>query len=100
MSPTCHCQAAFNGKLKKLFSPKKGVADGIRETLETIDFGGHWYGPYALGVPESAGSFVDIAGYIRAELGHVAPVQVSCGVLLHPQAARSAELMQRPPGRR
>lgn len=29
MSPTGHCQAAFNGQMKELFSPKRGVTDGV-----------------------------------------------------------------------
>ena len=65
-----------------------------------IDSGGHLYGPYALRVPKSAGRFVDIAGYIRAEVSHVAAVQVRCSVLLYPHAALSTELMKRLAGRR
>lgn len=86
--------------MKKLFSPKRGVTDGIWETLEMIALGGHLYGPYALRVPKSAGRFLDIAGYIRAEVSHMAPVQVRCGVLLYPHAAQSAELTKRLAGRR
>ena len=57
-----------------------------------VDLGGHLYGPYVLRVPEPAERFVDIAGYIRAELSHVAPVQARCGVLPYPHTALSAEL--------
>lgn len=74
--------------MKKLFSPERGITDGIWEMLEMIDLGGHLYGLCALRVPESAGRFVDIAGYIRAGLSHVAPVQARC-VLLHPQWLRA-----------
>lgn len=60
--------------------------------MEMIDLGGHLYGPFALRVPESAGRFVDIGDYIRAEVSHVAPVQMRGSILLYPHAALSAEL--------
>lgn len=58
-----------------------------------IDLRRHLYGPYALRVPKSAGRFVDIAGYISAELSHVAPVQVRCSAIA--VSPRGAELRKR-----
>lgn len=67
--------------MKKLFSPRRGITDGVLETLEMIDSGGCLPGPWALRVPKSMGRFVDRAGYIRAELSDVAPVQGRCSAI-------------------
>lgn len=68
--------------------------------LEVIDLGGHLHGHHALRAPKSAGTLVDTAGYIRAEVSHVAPVQARCSVSLYPLAALSAELTKRLAGGR